>query len=171
MRIDGDRGLDDRHIELAECARRPAKAKILMVGKTALRGARRLPDHRIGDLLQVAAEQGLDEAEHPSVNPVAGRDRIEIRRPLHETEGRAEARIVGHGIEHVAMAKRSWVHSALRLHFIEGGGERRHVGRIEDASYHCKAVLSVLFDVAHRHPSCLPMRRSSSASGYAQSGG
>src|SRR5260221_8362057 len=87
MGIDGKAGLDIRGGEVPVSGRRTPRAAVLVPGEVAER-AGRLPVDLVDDLLEVAADQRLEQLGEAGVEPDAIEYRLVVGRPLHHPDER-----------------------------------------------------------------------------------
>ena len=131
VRIDRKAGLDIRGVEVAIAIGRLAKARILMPGEIAHR-ARRLPVDLVDDLLDVAADQRLQQSREARIEP----DRVEhgpvVGRPLHHLHPRA-ALALRDLVEEIAVAEAAAVRDAFGMDGVDVGADRLDLAGREEA--------------------------------------
>ncbi len=84
------------------------------------RGADRLPVELVDDLLDVAAEQRLEEGENPHIGAIARQHLVLVGRPLHHAQCLAELRVIAHPVVQIAVTEAAAESEAARPMPVEG---------------------------------------------------
>ena len=119
-----------------------------MPGEIAER-ARRLPVALIDDLLEVAADQRIEQLREARVETYRVEHRLMIRRPLDHPHQRLAAVMLTRDIvEQVAVAETAAVRRALRIELVDGGAELAQLAWREQAAHHRIALAPVMRDIS-----------------------
>jgi hypothetical protein len=111
--------------------------------------SRRLPRRLVGNLFEIVSEQGLEDLELASIDPIARQHGADVGGPVNEPEMTSTRGMRPDHVHEIAVAIRRVVAESLRLQPVHFAGDRGDVGGGVHIANHCVSVFTQMRLIVH----------------------